>query len=258
MTVTTMRNCGYPGCPDRLDMGAVLFGGDSARGWWRNPLVAYLCQDHAHGTHVPAWSPDHTTDPPRAVPRCSCAWRGDPSTNLAGAIEQWETHVRPVWLLDVDGVLNARQPGWSAAPFHATVYSHHDRNEYRLRWAPALLDRVRQVHRTGAAEIRWCTTWCPEIDVIEREMRLPSFPSALPCNGPLPKGSKTWFMKLEAARAVLREGRRLIWTDDEIPSFGPLHDDLERAGALTVCTSEKRGLQPADMDRIEAYALGLA
>ncbi len=255
---TTFRDCGHPACPDKLDMGAVMFGQASPRGWMRNRLVHYLCQEHAHGAHVPAWEPDYTTEPVRAIPTCSCAWAGDPAVNLAGAAEQWETHIRPVWLLDVDGVLNVRQPGWSAAPFHATVYSHYDRNEYRLRWAPALLDRVRAVHRQRAAEIRWCTTWCPEIDTIEHALSLPSFPSALPTGGPLPKGLKTWALKIEAARAVLRSGRRLIWTDDEIPSSGPLHDDLEQAGALTICTSEKRGLQPEDMNLIEAYTLGRA
>lgn len=90
----TMRDCGNPACPDQLDMGAVLFGAASPRGWMRNRLVAYLCRDCANGAHVPTWEADHTTDPPRAIPTCSCEWRGDPSTNLAGAIEQWRTHMR--------------------------------------------------------------------------------------------------------------------------------------------------------------------
>ncbi|WP_146099553.1 hypothetical protein [Kineococcus xinjiangensis] len=42
---------------------------------------------------------------------------------------------RTVWLLDVDGVLNASRPGWSAPPRIRSAYSGGF--EYRIRWAPA-------------------------------------------------------------------------------------------------------------------------
>ncbi len=90
---TTMRACGYPGCPDELDMAAVMSGTAPPRGWMRNRLVEYMCQPHAAGVHVPAWEVDRSTDPPRAIPTCSCGWAGDPARNLAGAAEQWRTHV---------------------------------------------------------------------------------------------------------------------------------------------------------------------
>lgn len=45
----------------------------------------------------------------------------------------------PVWLLDVDGVINANRPGWGAPPRSSRVWSDTDRMSYLIRWAPALL-----------------------------------------------------------------------------------------------------------------------
>ncbi|MEE6263752.1 hypothetical protein [Plantactinospora sonchi] len=49
----------------------------------------------------------------------------------------------------------------------------------------------------------------------------------------------------------------MIWTDDtEVPEPGdPLHDELSAAGrALLVRPFPRRGLHPADLDAIEAFA----
>jgi hypothetical protein len=61
---------------------------------------------------------------------------------------------RPVWLLDVDGVLNAARPGWGEAPRSGTAYSAGQ--PFSLRWAPALVARIRELHGRGVVEIRWC------------------------------------------------------------------------------------------------------
>jgi hypothetical protein len=42
----------------------------------------------------------------------------------------------PVWLLDVDGVINATRPGWGSPPRRASVYA--DGGDWPMRWAPAL------------------------------------------------------------------------------------------------------------------------
>jgi len=85
--------------------------------------------------------------------------------------------------------------------------------------------------------------------------RLPPLGRAISAN-PMPRGPACRPLKLAAARAVLAEGRRLIWTDDEVlPEPGPLRDELTRHGrALLIAPRPNRGLQPADLDRIEAFA----
>jgi hypothetical protein len=160
----------------------------------------------------------------------------------------------PVWLLDVDGVINAAKPGWSAAPRRSTACA--EGTGWKMRWAPALMDRIRALHASGRVEIRWATTWCAYADQLERMWRLPPLGRAF--NEPI-NGRAAGMAKLAAARAVLADGRRLIWTDDdEVPAPDwPLYAELTADGrALLIRPRGNRGLQPADMDAIEAFADG--
>ncbi|WP_051799542.1 HAD domain-containing protein [Catenuloplanes japonicus] len=161
----------------------------------------------------------------------------------------------PVWLLDVDGVINAKRPGWGGPPLRRDVYSPEDDATYPLRFAPALIARMKRLIADDAVEIRWCTTWCPEAHLLERLWMLPELPRALTLR-PLPRGAECWPLKLAAARDVVHtEGRRLIWTDDEaLPPPGPERDTLggpERA--LLIAPDARRGLQPADLDAITEF-----
>jgi hypothetical protein len=157
---------------------------------------------------------------------------------------------RPIWLLDVDGVLNAARPGWGAAPRSGTAYSAGQ--PFRLRWAPALATRIRSLHDSGLVEICWCSTWCSDADQVERLLGLPRLDRAW--QHPISTVAAA-VAKLAAARAVLDRGRRLIWTDDEaIPASGPDRDELTAAGrALLIAPTPNRGLQPADLDAIDAF-----
>ncbi|MGX6604830.1 hypothetical protein ACWKSP_22280 [Micromonosporaceae bacterium Da 78-11] len=158
----------------------------------------------------------------------------------------------PVWLLDVDGVINASRPGWGAAPTAKQVWSSSSHREFRIRWAPALLNRIRRIHAAGLAEIRWCTTWCADADALEAALGLPHFTRAFtdPINGRVAA-----MAKLAAASQVLAEGRRLVWTDDtETPTEGELYERLTFDGkALLIAPHPSRGLQPDDLDRIDAF-----
>ncbi|GAB7189961.1 hypothetical protein NUM3379_06670 [Kineococcus sp. NUM-3379] len=157
---------------------------------------------------------------------------------------------RTVWLLDVDGVLNASRPGWSAPPRIRNAYSGGF--EYRIRWAPALLQRIRALHAGGRVDIRWCTTWCADAGQLEQMFELPVLPRAWPDRL---LGEDAAAAKLAAARQVLAEGHRLIWTDDdEVPTDGPVRDELTGTGrALLIRPKPSLGLQPRDLDAIEAF-----
>ena len=156
----------------------------------------------------------------------------------------------PVWLLDVDGVLNAARPGWGEAPRSGTAYSAGQ--PFRLRWAPALVARIRELRGRGVVEIRWCSTWNNDADQVERLLGLPR----LDRTWQHPIGSTAAAIaKLAAARAVLDQGRRLIWTDDAaVPTSGPVRDELTAGGrALLIAPIPSRGLQPEDLDAINAF-----
>jgi hypothetical protein len=157
---------------------------------------------------------------------------------------------RPVWLLDVDGVINAGSPGWGGAPRTGNAYSAGF--EFRIRWAPPLIARIRALHDRDAVEIRWCSTWCSDADQLERLFALPRFDR---CWTEDINGAVAAAAKLAAARQVLADGRRLIWTDDsEVPTSGPVYDELMREGrTLLIAPSPRNGLQPAHLDAIDDF-----
>jgi hypothetical protein len=160
----------------------------------------------------------------------------------------------PVLLLDVDGVLNAVQPGWSAPPRRATASTNG--LTYRLTWAPEMLDRLRSWHLDGRVELRWATTWCPDADQLERLWNLPPLPRALG-DDDLGSFARILAGKLNAALAVVEEERRaLVWVDDDaIPAFGPYRDRLANApsGALLVTPRPTRGITREEADLIESF-----
>ncbi|MFI5915270.1 HAD domain-containing protein [Dactylosporangium sp. NPDC051541] len=152
----------------------------------------------------------------------------------------------PVWLLDVDGVINVKRPAWGEAPFHDRAYALGA--EWKLRWAPGLLARIRRLHREGLAEVRWCSTWCAWPGELERVFKV-RFDRAF---GEVPDYSVA---KLAAALAVMEGGRRLVWTDDvEVPLTGLLFESMTLDDrALLIRPDDRRGLTPADLDAIEAF-----
>lgn len=157
----------------------------------------------------------------------------------------------PVWLLDVDGVVNASEPEWGAAPHHGTA--HALGAPYRMRWAPALVDRIRALHTGGRAEIVWCTTWCAYASQLERLFRLPPLDRAF---ADAAVGEQADALKVDAARRVLAGGRRLIWTDDEVVPLpgSELHAELTRSGrALLIRPRSRSGLTRDDMLAVEAF-----
>lgn len=159
----------------------------------------------------------------------------------------------PVLLLDVDGVLNVHPHtgGWDRPPTKAKCAG------LPINWEPQVGERLRHIHDTGLAEIRWSTTWCGLTRQLAALAEIVGINAAAafayrPAN-------KTWGdLKLEAALAVLEDGRPLIWVDDEeVAAARRLYPQVacaEREGrALLVAPVSEYGLQPADLDLIEAF-----
>jgi hypothetical protein len=157
----------------------------------------------------------------------------------------------PVLLLDVDGVINGHpdHAGWQSPAVRLPVGP--------VYYEPAAVDRIRRLHTAGHAEIRWATTWCGYPDELARLGRLLELdlPSAF---GDRPD-HKTWGdLKLEAALAVLDDGRPLIWVDDEEAAAArqlfPAIARAERLGrALLVTPVSEHGLRPHHLDSIEVF-----
>lgn len=159
----------------------------------------------------------------------------------------------PVWLLDVDGVLNASRPGWGEVPDRGDAFV--DGSRYSLRWAPSLTRRISAMALGGAVEVRWATTWVDHITQIERLLRLPKIETAFQgLNAPVDEAVAR---KVRAALDVVEVERRpLIWTDDDaIPDHGELLDRLLNGGVpvLLLSPGSRHGLQPEDLAAIDDF-----
>lgn len=152
-----------------------------------------------------------------------------------------------VWLLDVDGVINASKAGWSAAP--KSGYAYANEQSWKMRWSPQLISRIIKVHNTGLVDILWATTWVGDTDGLERLFGLPAFNSARSTSMSVPH-------KRLAAEDVVDSGRKLIWTDDQaIPHAGSLHFKLTAFDSLLIAPKPNRGLRPEHLDEIDSYVL---
>jgi hypothetical protein len=176
-------------------------------------------------------------------------------------------HVPPTWLLDVDGVINALAPGvpseawprdaWVRTTVRADV---PDRGPMTLPVLAArpVLEFITRVHESGAAEIRWHSTWrTSAVTALAPALGLPSIPVSI---APEWAASAAMWWKIPAARRIAETGQRLLWTDDQLPVFraDPLSEAelaaLDRwDGALLLATDPAVGLTPDDLRRIDEF-----
>jgi hypothetical protein len=188
----------------------------------------------------------------------------------------------PLWLLDVDGVLNAvtRTPDQAVWPDWRHGAAHAAGRAWPIAFSPSVTAAVRRLHEQGAAEVRWLTTWrrdangdlrellgVPAFEVvgeIEPEQPSPAARGAaadehVPSHGAAVGGrpAPEWW-KLAAVRDLLARlpaERPLIWTDDDLrfrPEAVAWVRTHERS-SLLVAPDTDTGLTPADLERIEAF-----
>lgn len=139
---------------------------------------------------------------------------------------------KPIWLLDVDGVINdwrfEQQEGWIRFPTEVG---------FDITYDPTLMERLINLHNEEIVEIKWLTTWCHEANKLLREplgfsedldvvgyywyrkdvvsSRFPFPEDMWVPSEPLPP-YKWW--KLCAVSDLVRDNphQRYIWTDDQI------------------------------------------
>jgi phosphoglycolate phosphatase-like HAD superfamily hydrolase len=151
-------------------------------------------------------------------------------------------------LLDVDGVLNASNSGWSRAPKSGNAFA--DGNSWRMRWEPEVMDRITKLNNTPNIEVLWATTWVGHTRQLENLFKLPALLSA---------GSRAMSIddKQTAALEIITTSTdRLIWIDDQaIPLSGDLYDQLikEYGRVLLIRPASSRGLRPEHFDQIDKF-----
>lgn len=176
--------------------------------------------------------------------------------------------MKPIWLLDVDGVLNAVVGYRKEYPATWRNWEQQVLGGFTITWSPDLMERINKLLADDLVEIRWLTTWreeanahlitpfgltemavCPDEDLGRCQLNLDDEWS--PHEGKL--SSYTWW-KFPAARFQHLEGRPLIWTDDDL-QFEPNATKwvAEVDNVLAISPDTAVGLTPGDLDRIEAF-----
>ena len=169
----------------------------------------------------------------------------------------------PIWLLDVDGVLNARPggtgKGWPSDVFVKTKQRDDSNGRlWSIHAARPVLDFIRGVHEEGLVEIRWHTTWQAGANKIGKALNLPKFPivEAPEFNGWRLHDHQGGWWKVPASMRTLDEGRPVIWTDDDlsVPHMLPMiqHQELvaHAPGCLLIRPDSSYGLTAGHLDTI--------
>ena len=167
----------------------------------------------------------------------------------------------PVWLLDIDGVVNALARGPVRGSFPSELWTQHvveadipnmGRMVLPIYVALPVLDFVRHVYDDGLAEVRWHSTWrTAAMTDLGPTLGLPPIPiSIAPEWTTRPVG---WW-KLPAAQRVITSGRPLVWTDDDIVNFpdevGALGEGSDR---LLISPDPDTGLNADELEQIEKF-----
>ena len=158
----------------------------------------------------------------------------------------------PIWLLDVDGVLNAvtLRADRSVWPRWRTGTARADGRSYPITFAPDLMAGIRELHDRGSVDIRWLTTWGHDANrELRRLLDLPEFPVV-----GVPSHADVWW-KLPLAQQVAREQRPLIWTDDDLARSASALEWLDRLAqpALAIGPRPDVGLRPEHLDGIARF-----
>ncbi|MEU8003466.1 hypothetical protein AB0B66_20105 [Catellatospora sp. NPDC049111] len=173
----------------------------------------------------------------------------------------------PIWLLDIDGVINAvtdlpDRRVWRGHQWVRTAAASNEDIEWPILAATPVLDFLRRVHEQGRAEIWWHSTWQHNSVNVGTALGLPSWP-VRDCPefvsmdavlaSPLVTRKHTWW-KLPAALRVLDEGRPLLWTDDDV-RHQLRAADTRRWGnrALVLAPPVQAGLTPRQLRRIDRW-----
>ncbi len=169
---------------------------------------------------------------------------------------------RPLWLLDIDGVVNAlgvtvpdvwRRRDW-VRRIIVTEIPERGTMTLPILAARPVLDFIRSVHQRGTVEIRWHSTWrTAAVTAFAPALGLPmTIPISVAPEWSDPPSVGWW--KLPTAQRAIATGRRLVWTDDDLRVFRAETADLAvRADALLIGPAGQTGLTPRHLERIAAF-----
>ncbi len=168
---------------------------------------------------------------------------------------------RPIWLLDIDGVLNT----WPRTPVHAhNEFQEHvvcdlsTGKDFRLVIAQPVIDFINEMWASGDVDLRWHTTWQKSSIEVAK-----AFGIALDIPVQEAPEFDRWRQRTEGAGWwKMAAGQRIldstdvpvIWTDDDLGVYWI--EQMKKAGTkldrlVKICPDPGTGLSKAHMAKIE-------
>ncbi|MGH8861229.1 MAG: HAD domain-containing protein [Jatrophihabitantaceae bacterium] len=168
----------------------------------------------------------------------------------------------PVWLLDIDGVVNALAHGPVRDSWPAELWVQHvvhadipgtGRMALPILAATPVIDFITAVVDSGAVDVVWHSTWrAAAVTDLAPVLGLPSIPISVAPEW-THRPDHVWW-KLPAAQRVVEAGRRLVWTDDDIAVLGDQVAELyARADTLLIAPDRCAGLNREHLQRIREF-----
>lgn len=162
--------------------------------------------------------------------------------------------MKPVLLLDVDGVLNAcpwdgEFPNTHAEDTWSLVDGIANGMVWPIRYSSVVIDRINAI--SERVDVRWLTTWKHDAPTLGHKLGLREFPVQ---NEILPSRYAWWKMN-QAAHVLEVEKRSIIWVDDDL-TYEWRYVSNEIAPDLPKCfvnPSTDCGLTVKELDTIEQF-----
>ena len=181
--------------------------------------------------------------------------------------------MRPLVLVDVDGVLNALGPPDPAWPDWQQGWARAMGRDWPVRWSPTVTSAIRGWRDT--ADVQWLTTWGHDANQgLHELLGLPELPvagthqdsadegtaddaDALAAVTPAAPDELTgrWW-KFDVVRRILRAqpDRRLVWLDDDLAGSERVRTwTRTHADCLLIAPDPRSGLVRAHLEAVERF-----
>lgn len=166
----------------------------------------------------------------------------------------------PVLFLDVDGVINAIAPiDDPLLPFDEYISTLGEAGgaQWPIVYSPEVISALRELHESGAVEIRWLTTWGDEAPLLGDQLGLPAFEVAATPHEERFRYRRAWW-KLTVVKEFrdANPGAPFIWLDDDIGDDAQARawlSSLDEGTVLAISPNTFIGLEPSHFDFIADF-----